>query len=39
MDVGYFLNQRVAFIRQFYDTAATEFRQTKRKIEDEEPPF
>ena len=39
VDVGFFLNQRTAFIRQFYDAASLPFFERKRKIEAEEAPF
>lgn len=39
MDVGYFLRERIAFIRQFYDAASLPFTEKKRKIEAEEDPF
>lgn len=39
MDVGAFLKHRTAFISQFYQSAASSFLETKRKIEAEEPPF
>jgi hypothetical protein len=37
--VGYFLRERIAFIRQFYDTASTPFIKKKSKIEAGEDPF
>lgn len=39
MDVQYFLNRRVNFIRQFYEMAAAPFIERKRQIEAEEEPF
>lgn len=39
MDVLYFLKDRTAFIRYFYENAAAPFNETKRKIENDEPPF
>lgn len=39
MDVGYFLKNRVAFIRQFFVTASFPFVDRKRKIEEGEEPF
>lgn len=39
MDVQYFLNRRVNFIRQFYEIAAAPFIERKRQIEAEEAPF
>lgn len=39
MDVGFFLNERIAFIRQFYDAASAPFSERKRRIEAEEAPF
>lgn len=39
MDVGFFLKQRTAFIRHFFDEASTPFVETMRKIEAEEKPF
>lgn len=39
MDVLWFLKQRTNFIRNYYFTAATPFRETIRKIKDEEEPF
>lgn len=39
MDVFYFFNRRLEFIRQFYDTASAPYVECKRKIEDEEEPF
>ena len=39
MDVGYFLRDRVLFIRKFYVTASFAFVETKRKIEVGEDPF
>lgn len=39
MDVGFFLKQRTAFIRQFYDNASFSFVERKRKIEAGEDPF
>lgn len=39
MDVRYFLNRRVNFIRQFYEIAAAPFIERKRQIEAEEEPF
>lgn len=39
MDVGFFLKDRLAFIRQFYDGAALAFSERKRKIEAGEDPY
>ena len=39
MDVGYFLRDRISFIRQFFDAASIPFSETKRKIEAGEEPF
>ncbi len=39
MEVEWFLKQRTGFIRYFYDNAAPPFRETLRKIEEEEEPF
>lgn len=39
MDVTYFLQQRTDFIRFFYDQAERPFLETRRKIEDQEPPW
>ncbi|TLD44020.1 MAG: hypothetical protein FAZ92_03729 [Accumulibacter sp.] len=39
MDVSYFFNSRLHFIRQFYDTASAPYVERKRKIEAEEEPF
>lgn len=39
MDVRFFLNRRIAFIKQLYVTASDPFRERKRKIEAEEEPF
>lgn len=39
MDVGYFLRDRIAFIRQFFDAASLPFLEKKRKIEAGEDPF
>ena len=39
MNVGYFLKERIAFIRQFYDAASLPFIERKRKIETGEEPF
>ena len=39
MDVGYFLRDRIAFIRQFFDAASLPFVEKKRKIEAGEDPF
>ena len=39
MDVRFFLNRRLAFIRQFYVTASEAYVERKRKIEAEEEPF
>jgi hypothetical protein len=39
MDVGFFLRDRIAFIRQFYDAASSPFLERKRKIEAREDPF
>lgn len=39
MDVRYFLDGRIAFIRQFYATASEPYVERKRKIEAHEEPF
>jgi len=39
MDVGFFLNERIKFIRQFYETASTPYVERKQKIKAEEEPF
>lgn len=39
MDVLYFFNRRLEFIRQFYDTASAPYVERKRKIKAEEEPF
>lgn len=39
VDVGYFLKDRIAFIKQFYEAASLSFTEKKRKIEAEEEPF
>jgi hypothetical protein len=39
VDVLYFLEDRMRFIRCYYEQAALGFLETKRKIEAEEPPF
>ena len=39
MDVGFFLNERIKFIRQFYETASTPYVERRQKIEAEEEPF
>lgn len=39
MDIGFFLRDRIAFIRQFYETAALPFLERKRKIEAREDPY
>ena len=39
MDVRFFLNRRLGFIRQLYGTASAPYVERKRKIEDEEEPF
>lgn len=39
MDVGWFLHERVKFIRQLYANAAAPFAKRQRQIEAEEPPF
>ncbi|SBT08347.1 conserved hypothetical protein [Candidatus Propionivibrio aalborgensis] len=39
MDVAYFFNRRLEFIRQLYDTASSPYLERKRKIEAEEVPF
>lgn len=39
MDLAYFLRERTALIRHFYDAAAAPFIETKRLIEAGEPPF
>lgn len=39
MDISFFFNRRVEFIRQFYSTASAPYVERKRKIEAEEEPF
>lgn len=39
MDVLYFLEERMRFIRYYYETAASSFLTIQRKIEAKEPPF
>jgi hypothetical protein len=39
MDVLYFLKERTHFIRNFYDSAASPFREVTRKIDAKEAPF
>ncbi len=39
MDVNFFLNQRTAFIRGFFDAAIVGFLETQRRIDQAEPPF
>jgi len=39
VDVSYFFNRRLEFIRQLYDTASAPYAERKRKIEAEEEPF
>lgn len=39
MDVRFFLNRRIAFIKQLYVTASDPFRERKQKIEAKEEPF
>lgn len=39
MDVLFFFKERTRFIRYFYEVAGEPFRETKRKIEADEPPF
>ena len=39
MDVHFFLTDRLAFIRQFYENASRPFFEQQRKIEDGEAPF
>lgn len=39
MDLAYFLRERTALIRHFYDTAAAPFIDIKRQIEAGDPPF
>lgn len=39
MDVEYILKERTKFIRYFYDNGVVGFRETLRKIEDQEEPF
>ena len=39
MDVLYFFKERTQFIRDFYEAAGMPFCETKRKIQDGEPPF
>jgi len=39
VDVGFFLKDRIAFIRQFYDAASLPFVERKRKIDAGEDPF
>lgn len=39
MDLLYFLNERLKFIEQLYDGAVSDFAETKRKIDEQEPPY
>lgn len=39
MDVAWFLKERTAFLRFFYETGAQPFLDIKQKIEDEVEPF
>ena len=39
MDLAYFLRERTALIRHFYDAASAPFIETRRLIEAGEPPF
>lgn len=39
MDVNFFLKERTAFIKYYFDEVAAPFIETMRKIEAEEPPF
>ena len=39
MDLAFFLRERTALIRHFFDTASAPFIETKRQIEAGEPPF
>lgn len=39
MDVDFFLKERTAFIKHYFDEASAPFIETMRKIEAEEPPF
>jgi hypothetical protein len=39
VDLLYFVDERLGFIRYFYDTAARVFEETKRKIEEGEEPY
>jgi hypothetical protein len=39
MDLLYFLKERLKFIEQLYDGAISPFEETKRKIEEHEPPY
>lgn len=39
MDVRFFLNRRIGFIRQLYTTASAPYLERQRKIEAEEEPF
>jgi hypothetical protein len=39
VDVGYFLRDRIAFVRQFFDATSLPFVEKKRKIEAGEDPF
>ncbi len=39
MDLLYFLKERLKFIEQLYDGAVAPFEETKRKIEEHEPPY
>jgi hypothetical protein len=39
LDVDFFLKERTAFIKHYFDEAAAPFIETMRKIEAEEPPF
>jgi hypothetical protein len=39
MDVLWFLKERTAFLRRFYDLASEPFNEVKRKISAGEPPY
>ncbi len=39
MEILFFLKERAKFIRHFYETAGEPFRETMRRIEEEEEPF
>lgn len=39
MDVDFFLKERTAFIKHYYEVALAPFVETMRKLDDEEPPY